>query len=57
MPGRETTERTFAVTRVLPNGRVELANLQGEHSIAEFESQSRLAEIYREGADEERNAL
>jgi len=33
-------ERTFEVTRVLANGRVELANLQGQHSIAEFESHS-----------------
>ncbi len=41
MPGRETTERTFEVTRVLANGRVELANLQGQHSIAEFEFHSR----------------
>jgi len=40
MPGRETTERTFEVTRALENGRVELANLQGQHSIAEFESHS-----------------
>ncbi len=40
MPGRETRERTFEVTRVLANGRVELANLQGQHSIAEFESRS-----------------
>ena len=40
MPGRETMERTFEVTRVLANGRVELANLQGQHSIAEFESHS-----------------
>ena len=40
MPGRETMERTFEVTQVLYNGRVELANLQGQHSIAEFESHS-----------------
>jgi len=40
MPGRETMERTFEVTQVLDNGRVELANLQGQHSIAEFESHS-----------------
>ena len=43
MPGRETLERTFEVTRVLANGRIELANLQGQHSIAEFESRSRLS--------------
>jgi len=40
MPGRETMERTFEVTQVLYNGRAELANLQGQHSIAEFESHS-----------------
>ena len=40
MPGRETMERTFEVARVLANGRVELANLHGQHSIAEFESHS-----------------
>jgi len=37
MPGRETNDRTFQVTRVLGSGRIELANLQGEHSITEFE--------------------
>ena len=37
MPGRETFERTFEVTRVLANGRVELQNLQGQHAITEFE--------------------
>jgi hypothetical protein len=37
MPGRETIERTFEVSRVLANGRVELRNLQGQHSITEFE--------------------
>jgi len=45
MPGRETMERTFEVTRVLANGRVELANLQGQHSIAEFEFHSRAPKI------------
>lgn len=37
MPGREPNERTFEVTRVLANGRVELMNLRGEHAITEFE--------------------
>jgi hypothetical protein len=37
MPGRETLERTFEVSRVLANGRVELRNLQGQHAITEFE--------------------
>jgi len=37
MPGRETDERTFAIERVLSSGRVELTNLQGEHTLTEFE--------------------
>jgi hypothetical protein len=37
MPGRETHERTFAVERVLSSGRIELTNLQGEHTLTEFE--------------------
>lgn len=37
MPGRETNERTFEVTRVLVSGRIQLANLQGQHAITEFE--------------------
>ena len=37
MPGRETDERTFEVQRVLSSGRIELANLQGEHTLTEFE--------------------
>lgn len=37
MPGRETSERTFEVARVLASGRIELANLQGQHAITEFE--------------------
>jgi len=37
MPGRETLERTFEVSRVLTNGRIELMNLQGQHAITEFE--------------------
>jgi hypothetical protein len=38
MPGRETDQRTFEVVRVLASGRIELANLQGEHALTEFES-------------------
>jgi len=37
MPGREKSERTFEVARVLTNGRIELATLQGQHAITEFE--------------------
>ena len=37
MPGRETDERTYEIERVLSNGRIELANLQGEHTLTEFE--------------------
>lgn len=37
MPGRETNERTYEVVRVLTGGRIELANLQGQHAITEFE--------------------
>ena len=37
MPGRETDERTFEIERVLASGRIELANLQGEHTLTEFE--------------------
>lgn len=37
MPGRETNERTYEVARVLTSGRIELANLQGQHAITEFE--------------------
>ena len=38
MPGRERVERAFEVTRVLNNGRVELAKIEGQHSLAEFEN-------------------
>jgi len=37
MPGRETDERTYEIERVLSSGRIELANLQGEHTLTEFE--------------------
>ena len=38
MPGRESDQRTFTVTRVLKNGRVELSGLFGQHAEAEFET-------------------
>lgn len=38
MPGRESDRRTFTVTRVLKNGRVELSGLSGQHAEAEFET-------------------
>jgi hypothetical protein len=38
MPGKDRNERTFQVTRVLANARIELARLEGQHSLAEFES-------------------
>ena len=44
MPGRERIERTFQVDRVLENGRVELIDLEGQHSILEFEPLQREAE-------------
>ena len=42
MPGRDAGERTYEVTRLLPNGRIELANLEGQHSLAEFEAVTKL---------------
>ena len=42
MPGRDAGERTYEVKRLLPNGRIELANLEGQHSLAEFEAVTRL---------------
>ncbi len=37
MPGRDAIERTFVVKRVLGNHRVELDQLDGQHSVSEFE--------------------
>ncbi len=37
MPGRESSERTFTVARVLASGRVELTELFGQHAETEFE--------------------
>ncbi len=42
MPGRDAGERTYEVKRLLRNGRIELANLEGQHSLAEFEAISKL---------------
>jgi hypothetical protein len=38
MPGRESALRTYTVARVLPNGRVELSGMFGQHGEAEFEA-------------------
>jgi hypothetical protein len=37
MPGRDSTERTFLVKELLPNGRVSLQGADGEHAEKEFE--------------------
>jgi hypothetical protein len=37
MPSRETAERTFRVTELLPSGRVKLEGVAGEHTETEFE--------------------
>ena len=37
MPGRETDERTFKVTDLLPSGRVLLDGVAGEHTQGEFQ--------------------
>ncbi len=41
MPGRDSSERSFRVTRLLSNGRVLLDGVSGEHSENEFEPLSR----------------
>ena len=38
MPGRDASERTFRVQKLLPSGRVVLENFIGEHVEKEFES-------------------
>jgi hypothetical protein len=38
MPGKEPDERTYTVARVLTNGRVELKDLGGQHTLTEFEA-------------------
>jgi len=37
MPGRESSERTFQVSNLLPSGRVMLSGVAGEHAQKEFE--------------------
>jgi len=37
MPGRDSDERTFKVTDLLPSGRVLLDRVAGEHAQREFE--------------------
>lgn len=37
MPGRETSERTYHVTSLLPSGRVLLDGVSGEHNEKEFQ--------------------
>jgi len=39
MPGRERSERTFRVAKLLPSGRVLLDGVSGEHTEKEFERQ------------------
>jgi len=38
MPGRSRSERTYRVVELLPNGRVTLEGVTGEHSETEFEA-------------------
>ena len=40
MPGRETSERTFTVARVLVSRRVELVGIGGQHTEQEFEARA-----------------
>ena len=39
MPGLDSSERTFRVTKLLPSGRVLLDRVTGEHAEKEFERQ------------------
>ena len=39
MPGLDSSERTFRVTKLLPSGRVLLEGVVGEHAEKEFERQ------------------
>lgn len=39
MPGLDSSERTFRVTKLLPSGRVLLEGVAGEHTEKEFERQ------------------
>jgi hypothetical protein len=36
-PGRDASERTFRITKVLPSGRVLIEGMAGEHNEKEFE--------------------
>lgn len=38
MPGRDASQRTFRVQKLLPSGRVVLENFAGEHAEKEFEA-------------------
>lgn len=38
MPGRDSSERVFRVTELLPSGRVLLDGVAGEHNEKEFEA-------------------
>jgi len=38
MPGRDTEQRTFRVTDLLPSGRVLLEGVSGEHAQKEFQA-------------------
>lgn len=37
MPGKSAAERSFRVTRVLPNHRILIEGIAGEHTASEFE--------------------
>ncbi|HVG32844.1 MAG TPA: hypothetical protein VM911_07185 [Pyrinomonadaceae bacterium] len=37
MPGRDSSERTYTVWRMLSSGRVELVGMAGQHTESEFE--------------------
>ncbi len=38
MPGKSAAERTFRINRVLPNRRVLVEGISGEHTATEFET-------------------
>ena len=38
MPGRDSSERVFRITELLPSGRVLLDGVAGEHNEKEFEA-------------------
>ena len=53
MPGRDANERTFEVTRVLSNQRVELDKLEGQHSLAEFEEWKKISYVFNDEHERE----